>query len=876
MKLFLVFTTLLFQFVSYGQTKVTGVCKDKNQKPIEFVEVYSEQSIEQKAYTDKKGEYILTFESNKDSVIIFANVFGNKIKKSIRISSLKSARIDFNFDIDQTEDVTVSRKKKEYFEIEKLSKIDYQSIPLGNLERSLAYTTAASSNNELTSNYNVRGGSYDENLIYVNGFSIYRPLLTRSGQQEGMSFINSALVESVRFSAGGFDSKYGDKLSSVLDVTYRRPDSLKITTMASLLGAELSYENKIGYRFDILVGARYRNNGYLLSSLPSKGTYKPIFSDAQVLSNYQINEKLTWSTIAHFASNRYRFAPQTSQTDFGIANEAYRFNIYFDGKEDSYFNVYTVGTALKYEPSSKTKLELSVMQFASDENMRYTIQGQYFINQLETDPSKDNYGDSISVLGIGTFIDHTRDRLNSSVFSVSHNGKHQFNQKTLKKNQESYQLQELLWGVKMELDKFTDKIIEWKNIDSAGYTISPVHDGNLNLYNNIHSDLSLANQRYSSYIQMTSLWSIAKNNFPIKLKKITKNGDVKIKEFINDTVKSSSNKIALNYGLRCGYTTINNDFYLTPRISLTYVPRVYMLDNDKVTRRNIQYRIATGLYYQPPFYREFLTLNATLNPNVKSQKSFHIIAGTDIFLNLWNRTSPFKLSAEIYYKKLWDLNVFEVQNVRTQYLGNNDARGYAYGLDVNFHGEFIKGTESFFKIGLLNTKQDLLNDSYYKYYNTDGELIKPSSTNQKVADSVLTYPGYIPRPTDQLLNFGALIQDQMPGYESLTVQMGIQYGTPLPFGPPGDQLYKDTLRNAKSYFRVDLGLSYDLFGKDKDNFIFLRKNFTDAKLSIEVFNLLGINNILNKQWIQDVNGRYYSIPNYLTQRRFNFKFILRY
>jgi len=354
------------------------------------------------------------------------------------------------------------------------------------------------------------------------------------------------------------------------------------------------------------------------------------------------------------------------------------------------------------------------------------------------------------------------------------------------------------------------------------------------------------------------------------------NDTLKVIETFIDTISSSISRLVFDYGIRAGYTSINKELYFTPRVSLSYFPRVYMVQDGKVTRRNVKLRLASGLYYQPPFYREFRTFDGQLNTNVLAQKSFHLVGGTDIYFNMWKRDSPFKFSAEVFYKRMWDLNVFEVQNVRTRYYADNDSRAFAYGLDLNIYGQFIEGIESFFKIGLLNTKEDLLNDSYVNYFNSEGEIVTPYIENQVVVDSATIYPGYIPRPTDQLLNFGALIQDRMHGYESYTVQLGFQFGTPLPFGPPDQEHYKDTLRNAQPYFRVDLGMSYDLLYKKKEKSNFLHNNFTDAKISLEVFNLLGINNVLSKQWIQDVNGTYYSIPNFLTQRRLNLKFILRF
>jgi hypothetical protein len=346
--------------------------------------------------------------------------------------------------------------------------------------------------------------------------------------------------------------------------------------------------------------------------------------------------------------------------------------------------------------------------------------------------------------------------------------------------------------------------------------------------------------------------------------------------FYSDTIKESSTRLALNYGARIGYTSINNDFYVTPRVSLTYFPRVYMVENNRIVRRDVRYRLSTGLYYQPPIYREFRTAKGELNFDVKSQKSAHFVLGTDVYFNMWGRKSPFKFTAEAYYKHMWDVNPYYIDNVRTIYLANNDAVAYAYGIDLNVNGQFVEGIESFFKIGILSTKENLLNDSYYNYFNVDGEKIIPGVTqNQKVVDSSIVYPGYIPRPTDQWVNFGALIQDRMPGHESISVQVGIQYGTGLPYGPPSGKRYQAILRQ-KSYFRVDIGTSYDLLYKKKDNFKKIREHFTDAIISLEVFNLLGINNILSHQWIQTTDGNMYAVPNYLTQRRFNVKMILRF
>jgi hypothetical protein len=376
-------------------------------------------------------------------------------------------------------------------------------------------------------------------------------------------------------------------------------------------------------------------------------------------------------------------------------------------------------------------------------------------------------------------------------------------------------------------------------------------------------------------MQFNSSWSTIKKNQLVEITKKVKVNGSKEKQGFSEIIRETSSKFALALGIRSGYTSINQELFFTPRISFTFFPTAFMVKDSKISKRNISYRFAMGLYYQPPFYREFRTFDGNLNLNVKSQKSLHFVAGTDIYFNMWGREAPFKLTSEIFYKYLWDVNPYEIDNVRTRYFAENNAVAYAYGIDANIHGEFVEGIETFFKLGLLSTKEDIKNDSYKEYYNAAGErIIFGFSEDQEIIDSATIYPGYVPRPTDQFFTFGALVQDQMPGLENFTVQMGMQFGSRLPYGPPDHSRYKDTLR-MKSYFRVDLGMSYALISKKQKKQNFWSKNFSEAEISFEVFNLLGINNVLSKQWIQDVEGKYYSIPNYLTSRRYNLKFIVR-
>lgn len=867
----------LLPFVSFTQdVKLIGRCTDKKGKAIDNVEIRCQKCSPQLVLTAEDGTYEF-FVSKNDTIELFYEIAEFKDSKTFIVEDRKYFRVaDVKFPFQQEDVIKVQTERKDPFELPKLGHIDYQQLTLPSIERFIALTTAATSNNELTTNYNVRGGNYDENLVYVNGFNIYRPFLTRSGQQEGMSFINTALVESVRFSGGGFESKYGDKLSSVLDIDYKVPTSFKASAMASLLGIETHVEQSPTARFNYLIGARYRSNGYLLNSLPTKGAYNPVFWDAQFLTNYAVNENVTWSVIGHFSSNNYRFSPQTSETDFGTANEAYSFKIYFDGQEQTRFQTMMGGTSLKWKVNKKLNLDFYATAFNTNEREYYDIQGQYFINELETDPSKEEYGDSIAVLGIGTFLNHARNRLNATILNVYHNGQYLLVSDFKTADRDKHRNHTLNWGLNLQHDEFYDVLSEWRMIDSAGYSLPQGDDDKVELFETIKGKLDLQSNRITSFVQLNSIWSKTKREYIVSVKeKVKVNGKKEVRIF-NDTIRESNARLAMNIGTRAGYTTANNELYITPRASIVYYPRVYMVNKGKINRRDISARLSTGLYYQPPFYREFRTFDGQLNLNVKSQKSFHIVAGTDVYFNMWDRDVPFKFSAETYYKYLWDVNPYEIDNVRTRYYANNDAVAYAYGIDLNVHGQFVEGIESFFKVGLMSTKEDILSDSYKEYYNAAGEkIIFGISNDQTVVDSATFYPGYIPRPTDQLLNFGALIQDRMPGFESFSVQMGMQFGTRLPYGPPDKERYKDTLR-MKSYFRVDIGMSYDFLYKKKEVKNFLSRNFTDAIISFEVFNLLGINNVLSKQWIQDTQGKYYSIPNYLTQRRFNLKLILRF
>lgn len=829
---------------------------------------------------DFNGNFKIELESNRDYQLVFSFVTSRRTVNlhllngevrdlgAVKIESLLGKEVDVYGKGSVESDPTIVT----------LPPFDISSFALPNgVTQALAYITPAVSNNELTANYNVRGGNYDENLIYVNGFEVYRPFLTRAGQQEGLNFINSALVDDIRFSAGGFDARYGDRLSSVLDIRYRDPDSTRASLVAGLLGAEAHVEARKN-RFAFLGGARFRSNGYLLNTLPTKGEYNPVFWDAQFLTHYNITENLRWNVMGHFSSNKFSFVPQTRETSFGTFNQALSFKVYFDGREVTLFRTVTGATSLEYDVSKSLRLNFYASVFNTDESENFDVLGQYYINELETDPAKENFGDSVNTLGVGSFLNHSRNRLKATIVSVYHTGEKKFKRKEFAKSGKLRQLESSLdWGAKFQKEFFNDILSEWEMVDSAGY-ISPQNaNGDLELKNVIKQRHNLQTYRVTGFAGYSLRWNFVKDKHIVHLKDVYRNesGKKERRKFI-DTLERVPARLAFNIGVRSGYTGVNNEFWVTPRASLVYTPRMYFYRNGKVYRRNVKFRLASGLYYQPPLYRDLRAYDGQLNTSVLAQKSVHVVAGTDVFFNMWNRESPFKFSAEVYYKYLWDVNPYKISDVRLRYFANNDAVAYAYGADLNLNGQFIKGIESFFKLGFLRTMEDIKNDEYYVHFNQAGDTIYPGYTFDDVAvDSTRNTPGYIPRPSDQMITFGVLFQDRMPKIEQLSVQLSGLFGSRLPYGPPGEHRYQDTLRQ-KAYMRVDIGVSYDfLYKKPKESRKKFWKNFSDVKLSLEVFNILGINNVLSQTWVQDVEGRNYAIPNYLTQRLFNLKLILR-
>ncbi|MBM3405412.1 MAG: TonB-dependent receptor [Bacteroidetes bacterium] len=709
------------------------------------------------------------------------------------------------------------------------------SIPTINasVEDMIKTLPGVSSRNELSSQYSVRGGNYDENLIYVNDIEIYRPFLIRSGQQEGLSFINPDLVSGIIFSSGGFDARFGDKMASVLDIRYKKPTSFAGSFDVSLLGASGHLEGTaIRKKLTYLVGARYKSNRYALKTLETKGDYKPSFFDFQGQLTYTVSKKFDLSLLGNYSRNSYRLAPESRETRFGTLGETYAFKIYFDGQEVDRFENYLVALTATYSPVKDLQLRFITSTFQTFESETYDIQGQYWIGKLEQVPGGNGSGEVSEILGVGTYLDHARNRLYATVYSAEHRG-HYLTGKSF-----------LQWGLKYQYEDFYDRMNEWEMVDSAGYTLPRPPD-------------TLGVPSYQPALILKDVIKVKNQLFSNRMMGFLQN---------TWTFEQPGSSISLTAGARVNYWDISGQWLVSPRASISYKP---LWKNETV------FRLSAGVYSQPPFYREMKDLMGRLNTNIKAQKSYHVVAGSDYYFKMWGR--PFKLVAEAYYKYLDDLIPYEVDNVRIRYLGDNIARGYAAGLDFRVNGEFVPGTESWASLSLMKTQEDIKNDFYYQYYNSDGEPIKPGITvNTIVVDSVRVEPGWIPRPTDQRFSLSIFFQDYIPGAPTWKMYLGLYYGSSVPFGPPNSPKYKHTLR-IPAYKRVDIGFSKQLIGENAN---FSRKNplkyFKSMWLTLEVFNLLQISNVVSYIWVSDIDNRQYAVPNYLTPRQLNLKLIAEF
>ncbi len=818
----------------FSQTAVVkGTVINEKGKPAQLVNI---QLIGTKlgVTTDQKGDFSLRVPVNKVLHLAVTYIGYRRQDTVLRLVSGETKTINFRLRSLSTNlpGLEVHDEQLRTENIMRLNPRDAMVAPAvsGGVESLIKTMPGVSSNNELSSQYSVRGGNYDENLVYVNGIEIYRPFLVNSGREEGLSFINPALVSGILFSAGGFGVQYGDKMSSVLDIRYRKPVQFGGGVSLSMLGAGLNVggtdRNK---RFTYLVGARYKTNRYLLGSLETKGNYEPDFADFQGLFTYKLNKKWDVSLLTYSSLNKYKVVPANRQTDFGTVQQTLRFTVYFDGQEVDKYNMFQSGLTFHYHPNSKTHLRFIFSGFKTNESETYDVQGQYWIGQVDNRKQKKGQGEAVQTLGVGTYLQHARNYFDASVFTFAHKGSLVYRNSLLR------------WGIRYQFQQVDDKLHEWEMNDSAGYSLpNPVDKpgnpnpsrGNLNLYYFAHAHNVLNIHRVSAY--GSDRW-----NFQLKNK----------------------SHLSLTAGVRLYWWSYANEFLVSPRVSLAYKP---------FSNPNLVFRFSSGVYYQPPFYREMRNMDGSLNPNIKSPRAIHFILGGDYRFQVWDR--PFIFTTEAYYKKLDNLIPYEVDNLRIRYYANLTAKGYAAGIDFRLFGEFVKGIDSWITLSFMKTAQDISGDYYYDYFNGAGEKL-PSRQSAAAVDSVKIEPGYIPRPTDRRVNFTIFFQDYIPHHKQFKVHLRLLYGTGLPFGPPQSQPYQQTLR-MPPYRRVDIGFSWNPLDKKVSRIS--RKTIKSMWISLEVFNLFQTYNTVSYTWIKDIYNHSFAIPNYLTTRRVNLKIAFKF
>ena len=755
--------------------------------------------------SNKDGSYSLKIPKSKN-VLVQVSCIGYQAK-SFTINSLTTNINDFPIHLDifvsDIGEVSVYGKLSPESNLVKIEAkyIEINPDISGNLESLIKTLPGVSSNTELSSQYSVRGGNFDENMVYVNDIEIYKPMLIRSGQQEGLSFLNSDMVSSIHFSSGGFESRYGDKMSSVLDIRYNKPIDFSGKVSLSLLGGTVQAEDisKNG-KFTYNVGLRYKTSQYVLNSLETKGDYNPNFYDFQSYLTYKINNKIDFDFLGYYALNSYEFVPKNRETSFGTINKPLNLKIYYDGQEKDRFETFMGAFTTNVKPNDKVSLKMIFSAYQTVEEETYDIIGQYYLNELDNTVGSDTYGDSIMNIGVGEFHNYARNYLTANVYSASFKGGYYLSRNKLR------------WGVKYNHEIIEDQIKEWIRIDSAGYSL-PYTGETVGMYESIRAQNKINSNRITAYIQNT-------HN----------------RKFRNNA------ELYLNVGIRAHYWDFNDELIVTPRASVSYKP-----DWEK----DMLFRFSSGFYYQPPFYKEMRNPQGQLSDSIKSQKSIHFVFGNDYVFRAWNR--PFKLTTEIYYKILDDLIPYKIDNVQLEYSGKNIAHGYAYGIDFKINGEFVEGIESWASLSFMRTKE-----------NSDDDGM-----------------GYYFRPTDQLLNFSLFFQDYLPMNPSYRMNLSLHYGTGLPFSSPEDDRYNDVFR-MRAYKRVDLGFSKVIINKDKEFQKAAWLNVIDDMwLSLEVFNLLDINNTISYMWIKTVNNQVgeasqYAVPNYLTSRRVNLKLTLKF
>ncbi len=821
MKLRLLLILLVCSLTSVAQRKfatVSGKVVDENENPLSNVSVLI-LGQQRGITTSDSGKFSLRVPADRAFALVFSH------------SGYKSEQQNFLMNEGEQETITIKMERKSDALPDVVVRDERQRTEVGlirpnpksviNLPSPVMGVESmlkvfVGSNNELTSQYNVRGGSYDENLIYVNDFEIFRPYLVRSGQQEGLSFINPQMVKNINFYTGGFPARYGDKMSSVLDIQYNTPKTFGGSAYISILEQGFHLEGlTAGKKLSYIAGVRNRSNRNLLSKQETQGIYTPSSSDLQALINYQISAKWSSELLTNFSSTKFHLIPQTSQLTSSVFSPFFTANlgvdIYFEGQEKDQYSTGMVGLSTTFQPLQNLKLKWLASRFENDEQENVDIAGAYLFGDRDFDSRSSSFGLIVNPLGAGIYQNFARNRLNIVNYNFSHKG-------SVIKNQHFFQ-----WGVGYDNTKIADKLNEWEYQDSAGYAL-PFNPNLLQMNKVLKTKADLNINKFSGYLQDNVAFSKGNASY------------------------------TLQAGLRYNYNDLNNEFLLSPRVGASWKPG---------WQHDVIFRLAGGAYHQPPFYRELRDYQGNINTQLKAQKSWQTVVGMDYNFIGWNR--PLRLTTEAYYKSMTDVVPYDIDNVRSRYFGKNNAKAYATGLEARLFGELVKDAESWISVAFMRTRENIEGDFYTVY--------KLDSLQQPI-DSSLVEGGWLRRPTDRTLTFGMFFQDYLATNKNFKVYVNTLWGTNLPYNIPGSVKYRNALR-IEPYVRMDIGFSALLLDVEKSN----RRshspfrNFENVWASLEVFNLIDRPNTISYLLIKDFANNVFTMPNRLTPRLLNLKVV---
>ncbi len=808
------------------QVRVFGYVLDEDNRGVELANAYVEGTTTGTT-TNRNGYFDLQVDMTDSVTLVWSMLGYQTIRQRVFTKKdILQINVVLPMDAEMLSEVEVKGIRRHDGTMDHIEAITARTMPDatgGSIESLLITFAGVTQNNELSSQYNVRGGNFDENSVYVNGMEIHRPLLLRAGQQEGLSFVNPEMVQDVRFSAGGFDAQYGDKMSSVLDITYKEPTAFEASANISLLGAGV-YVGSGDSTYSMMHGLRYKTSRYMLGALPTEGSYQPNFVDYQTYITWRLggkrnkeqrtkNKEPKWSmsVLGNFSLNSYRFQPEQSITSFGTFQDAKNLTIYYDGQEKDRFITAFGALGAKGNINKEIQLGFDLSGFYTNEQENIDITGEYILqdkplgsdasgNTSESETVDPDNQSTADVLGTGIYHEHVRNALEAGVITLSHNGHWKRDNNTLQ------------WGISAQAELITDRISEWEWRDSVGYSI-PTQSPDMELYYTMKGEEQMQSVRVQGYVQDTYKWN-------------TLHGDV-----------------SLTGGLRMQWWSFNNEFLCSPRLSVQWLP---------TWKRDFVFRFATGLYYQSPFYKELrdtLTDHAGvtrihLNDKIRAQRSVQAVLGGDYYFRAWGR--PFKLTAEAYGKYMDRVISYTVDNVRVRYSGENDARAYTVGLDLKLYGELVPGAESWVSFSMMRSRENLLFD-----------------------DGTPDDRGWIPGPNEQRYAFSMLFQDYIPRWPQYRFHLKFICSDALPYGPPRNIDYRAALRSNKPYLRVDLGASRE-FSSRHDKW-FKTKHLDTFTVNFEVFNLIDFKNVNSYFWVTTYNGLQFASPNYLTGRMYNLK-----